>query len=371
MVVEPAAVPSSSEGPPSVDSPHHRTYGIEILRIGVGFIWALNLVYILAPGNHWFANFATTAQSYGPTTVGGPGLAEYVAAHAAVFSWVVAIVTTYLAVAFLLGATTRLACLVGGVFSAVLLATQVGSTFSFPGGTDVGEHPLYLLIYAALVVGGAGRALSVDHWLSSAWARQRADRARHGIPVPRRAWTAPLDYRFFLAYFAAGILIAFSVTLGLMVAVPSTGPAGGATSSVAYENLTVTLNPVNGWPQFAPANFTVPTGRVIFTITDYDSVMNWSQCPCVTSGTVNGIESVNGTNLHVLPSTNIAHTFNVPSLGLEVYSPGQSIVRFTVDLVNPGAFQWFCLAPCGTGANPYSTPPMGTPGYMTGTMTVG
>ena len=64
-----------------------------------------------------------------------------------------------------MGLTTRFACDVGIVFSAALLATQVGSTFSVPGGTDVGPHPLYLLIYGTLILGGAGRYLSVDHWI--------------------------------------------------------------------------------------------------------------------------------------------------------------------------------------------------------------
>ncbi len=52
------------------------------------------------------------------------------------------------------------------------------------------------------------------------------------------------------------------------------------------------------------------------------------------------------------------------------YLPGLSVIRFTVDLINPGSFGWFCVVPCGAGANPYSSPPMGVPGYMTGTMTI-
>lgn len=359
--------PPSEEGPTAA---YLRKYALEFLRIAVGFVWALNLIYIVAPQNRWFANFSSTALSFGPTTFGGPGLAQYVAAHAVVFSALVAIVTIYLAVAFLLGLTTRIACLVGGVFSAILLATQVGSTFVFPGGTDVGEHPLYLVIYVALVVGGAGRELSVDRWIADAFARRHAARVARGLPTPRRAWTSGPNYRFFLAYFAAGILVAFSVTLGLMVAVPASPPAQGGSTAVSYENLTVIINPANGWPQYVPANFTVPTGRVVFTITDHDDPVAWPVCPCVVSGTVEEVEMVNGSPDHIVPSTNVAHTFNVPDLGLAVYSPGGVTVQFSVDLVNPGTFTWFCLAPCGAGADPYTTGPMGVPGFMTGTMTV-
>ncbi len=343
---------------------------IEILRIGVGLVWALNLVFIVDPANDWFGQFGPVALSFGPTSLGGPGLPQYVAAHAAIFSAVVAVITTYLAVAFLLGLTTRWACLVGGIFSAVLLATQVGSTFVFPGGTDIGEHPLYMLIYVTLVVGGAGRALSVDRWIADAWARRRLERAARGVPTPARAWAASLDYRFFVTYFVAGTLIAFGITLGLMVVTPSSATPGTGPATVSYENLTVTLNSTNGWPQYTPSNFTVPAGRVVVTITDRDMPMNWSECPCVVSGTVGETERVNGTSVHLLSSANIAHSFVIPSLGLSVYSPGDSVVEFSFDAINAGSFQWFCTAPCGAGANAYTTPPMGVLGFMAGTITV-
>lgn len=344
---------------------------IEVLRIGLGIIWALNLVFIVAPANHFFGNFGQVALTFGPTTLGGPALAEYVAGHATLFAWVVAVVTAYLSVAFLLGITTKWACLVGGLFSAVLLGVQVGSTFVFPGGTDVGEHPLYMLIYVGLVVGGAGSAYSLDQWLPLAWARRRAARAERPAPVPGRLPVSALTPRAFLAYFVAGTLIAFGTTAGLVVAIPPPAPTPSTPVTTSYVNLTVSLNPMNGWPQYSPANFTVPTGLVVFTITDQDMPMSWSGCGCVVTGTVNGMETVNGTPVHILPSSNVAHTFNVPNLGLSVYVPGQSVVRFIVNLQNPGTFLWFCMAPCGAGANPYSTPPMGTPGYMTGSMTIG
>jgi len=360
--------PTPGSGPTS--RPRSQTLAVEFLRIGVGVVWALNLAFIVAPQNDWFGNFGSLALSFGPTSVGGPGLAQFVAGHAVIFSWLVAITTTYLAVAFLLGLTTRIATLVGGIFSAVLLGTQVGNTFVFPGGTDVGEHPLYLLIYVVLVLGGAGQAYSVDQWIAQAWARRRESQQARGLPVRRGVWATGLSYQFFFAYFAAGVLIAFGLTVGLMVVTPGTTSSPGGPGPVAYENLTVSLNPGNGWPQYTPANFTVPAGRVVFTITDLDSSMNWTQCPCVVSGTDNNVELVNGTATHVVPSSDVAHSFNIPNLGLAVYSPGQSVVKFTVDLVNAGTFVWFCVVPCGAGANPYTTPPMGTPGYMTGTMTV-
>jgi len=111
-------------------------------------------------------------------------------------------------------------------------------------------------------------------------------------------------------------------------------------------------------------------GQVIFTIVDNDSPMNWSGCPCPVTGTVGAVEVVNGTPMRVVPSDNVAHSFNVPALNLAVYSPGEATTQFTVDIPRAGEFVWLCVVPCGTGADPYNTPPMGVAGFMTGTITV-
>ncbi|MCI4334586.1 MAG: hypothetical protein L3K04_03025, partial [Thermoplasmata archaeon] len=59
-----------------------------------------------------------------------------------------------------------------------------------------------------------------------------------------------------------------------------------------------------------------------------------------------------------------------PSAGVQVLSPGLSVVQFSVDFTRSGTLVWYCVVPCGTGANPYNTPPMGVYGYMAGTITV-
>ena len=362
----PAMVPS-----PKSDSPWGTGHAIEILRIGLGLVWLVNLVFIVDPQNRYWATFSSTALGFAPTTVGGPGLAEYVASHPLIFAWGIALVTGYLAVALLLGVTTRLACFVGSFFSAVLLATQFGTTFLFPGGTDVGAHPLYILVYAVLVVGGAGRSLSVDVWVRNLVAERRRVRSSVKVPTPH-PWATAISPRTLFVYFVAGTLISLAIGFGLVVALP-VAPASTTntpTGPVDYVNLTVSINPLNGWPQYSPANFTVSAGVVVFTITDQDAPMNFTPCPCVVTGTERSIEFINGTPTHLVSSDNVAHSFGIPNLGLNVYSPGLSTVQFTVDLINPGTFEWFCFVPCGTGADPYSTPPMGVAGYMTGTMTI-
>jgi uncharacterized membrane protein YphA (DoxX/SURF4 family) len=349
----------------------HRIPPIEFLRIGAGLVWVANLVFILDPTNHYWSTFSSTASSFAPTTVGGPGLAEYVAAHPLIFAWAIALFTGYLSVAFLLGFTTRSAALLGSCFSAVLLATQFGSTFLFPGGTDVGAHPLYILIYIVLILGGAGRAFSVDHLLRAWWVERKARRAPRGAPVPH-PWATAVPPRTLFAYAVAGILVSFAVGLGLVVVLPvAPGTAGtGATGPVHYVNLTVDLNSSNGWPQYLPANFSVPTGVAVFTIVDRDLPMNWSGCDCTVHGTVGGTELLNNSTVRIVPSSNVAHTFTIPTIGLNVLSPGNSTIEFRVVLPGPGTYTWYCLAPCGAGGNPYATGPMGIPGFMTGTMTV-
>jgi len=137
---------------------------IEILRIGLGVIWALNLLFIVVPSSDYWGSFPAVAASFGASTPGGPGFANFVAAHSLLFAWVIAIATTYLAIALLFGLTTRLACIVGIIASAVFFWTQYSTTFAFPGGTDVGPHPLYIVMSVILLLGGAGRYWSLDRW---------------------------------------------------------------------------------------------------------------------------------------------------------------------------------------------------------------
>lgn len=149
----------------------------------MGAIWAANLLFILLPSADYWGSFSDVAASFGSTTLGGPGFANYVAANPTFFAWFIAIATAYLAFAFLFGFTTRLACVVGFVASVAFLLTQWTATFAFPGGTDVGAHPLYLAIYVALYVGGAGRFWSLDSWI---WrtGRSRADWLARWIATP-------------------------------------------------------------------------------------------------------------------------------------------------------------------------------------------
>lgn len=137
--------------------------GVELLRVGIGLVWGASLVFLALPSTGYWASL--------------------VAAHSVFFAWVIALTTAYLAAAFLLGVTTRLACVVGAALSVAYFATQFGTTFAFLGATGIGPQPLYLAIYAAIWVGGAGRFWSID---GSLWKRGWGDR------VPQARWFASL-----------------------------------------------------------------------------------------------------------------------------------------------------------------------------------
>lgn len=179
-------------------------------------------------------------------------------------------------------------------------------------------------------------------------------------------------YNLIAGGLALGVVTLLVVWTGLAVGTGS-GSANGATSgsgaasAPAHMYLTVQINPINGEPQYSPANFTVPAGTVIFTIYDYDDVEQWDSCTCNVTGTVGGDELVNGTPMSSVPVTNAAHTFTIPSLGINTVSPGMATLTFTLNL-SPGSYTWYCMAPCGSEG--YTGAPMGMPGYMEGTMTV-
>lgn len=145
---------------------------IDLLRVGMGLVWALNLIFILTPSNQYFTMFQSMAGGYSASSLGGAGFANWVAGSPTFFAWAIAILTAYLAVAFLAGFTTRFACVAGAVASLAFLLTQFYTTFALDGsGTDVGPHPLYLLVYLILFAAGAGQYFALDHWM---WASGKA-----------------------------------------------------------------------------------------------------------------------------------------------------------------------------------------------------
>jgi heme/copper-type cytochrome/quinol oxidase subunit 2 len=91
-------------------------------------------------------------------------------------------------------------------------------------------------------------------------------------------------------------------------------------------------------------------------------------------GTLGGTEAVDGQPVSTVPNADIAHTFTVVGLGLNVPIPaaptGGSITvvaRFVA--TRSGRFLWQCYAPCGSGSNSMGGA-MSTMGWMEGAVEV-
>jgi len=79
---------------------------------------------------------------------------------------------------------------------------------------------------------------------------------------------------------------------------------------------------------------------------------------------IRGVQTVSA-----VPTDLIAHTFTIPSLGLNVPIPLSSTVVATFTVDRTGTFIWFCMTTCGSGSNGLAGA-MATPGWMTGSVTV-
>lgn len=158
-------------------------------------------------------------------------------------------------------------------------------------------------------------------------------------------------------------------------------------SGPAHIYLTIAFNPVNGYDQYFPANFTVPLNTpVVFSIQSWDDgVNNVSAMYDHVTGTQGGVMSVDsgmGAPIQTLtglePGT-ISHTFTVMTMGGASGTGGMPMlnvpipaiqntshpvtVTFTTTFTQAGALTWMCFAPCDPSS-------MGAPGYMSGTITV-
>ncbi len=131
------------------------------------------------------------------------------------------------------------------------------------------------------------------------------------------------------------------------------------------------------------------------TLYEYDSGGNlrntvWSQV----AGTTGGVAYINGAAESVVnPNSNtgngIAHTFNVPALGINVpmygvsgsaknfcntgpcnTSQAHNTITFSFHTGGAGQFRWQCFVPCGLGYLTGNGGPMQNLGYMSGFLKV-
>lgn len=155
-----------------------------------------------------------------------------------------------------------------------------------------------------------------------------------------------------------------------------------ASSAPEHLYLSVVTNEGIG-PTFVPSSFSIPAGTsVTITVTDYDNDTALPAAYAKVTGTVGSVvhvqplsssnpnlDSAKVSSIHQFSGLDVAHTFTVPSLGLNVPLEGTSRTTFTVLVKRAGSYSWHCYDPCGTGSSGWGGP-MAEPGYMGGTLTV-
>jgi heme/copper-type cytochrome/quinol oxidase subunit 2 len=115
-------------------------------------------------------------------------------------------------------------------------------------------------------------------------------------------------------------------------------------------------------------NVTVPVNEpVTFVITNLDTALNLNYTANATlpftiyNDTASGqvpVEYSAGQSVKLA----VSHTFVVTGTNVNIPIPPDTIVSFTVTFTNPGAYLYYCTAPCGPG--------MGLVGYMQGYINV-
>ncbi len=138
----------------------------------------------------------------------------------------------------------------------------------------------------------------------------------------------------------------------------------------------------SGWPEFVPANFTVPGNTAVQAeIRCFDD--GTASIPSgyeVVRGTVGGnmtlISAVNGDlsksparTVQSVNAAGVAHTLTFADTGMNIPIPPLSTVRFSFFSGNAGTHPWQCMAACSTGQGGWGGA-MSTSGWMSGTMTV-
>ena len=137
-----------------------------------------------------------------------------------------------------------------------------------------------------------------------------------------------------------------------------------------------TFTGIDGWPAMAPADIHVRAGAtVVLTIKEYDDMVTPVADLSPFLRVMGGTETVNGKPVRSVGNGQLAHTFTIPSLGINAPLPvasmdGPTTVRFTFRApAAPGTYQWLCVTPCGTG--PYGiSGAMNSNGWMRGHLIV-
>ena len=129
------------------------------------------------------------------------------------------------------------------------------------------------------------------------------------------------------------------------------------------------------WPAMAPSDLTFGKGdTVVLTIKEYDDAPTALPAGSPYGTVSGGTMTVNGVAGTAVTNANIAHTFTIAALGINVpltKAPdgGVSTTVFTFTVDKAGTYTWSCMTPCGGGGNGM-TGSMATKGWMKGNVIV-
>jgi hypothetical protein len=134
-------------------------------------------------------------------------------------------------------------------------------------------------------------------------------------------------------------------------------------------------------PAYMPSTNLVLPAQALVTITIVNQDLGDTPLPAGSpfrqvTGTTGGVAYVDGHAYRALNVSQVAHTFTIPQLGVNVPIPGDVpagqkgvTVTFSFRTGNAGTYLWRCMDPCGSGLSGWDGP-MAMPGYMQGTLTL-
>ena len=183
----------------------------------------------------------------------------------------------------------------------------------------------------------------------------------------------------------AGLTLGSVAGTALLSACGTNVAASGAGHTLYLSIITGRMFSHKGFPAYVPTDITVPANTAVTVrVANFDDgtapLPDGSPYLSVT-GVVGGQATAQAISMdtpnvpgpgkayQTLAGKDLAHTFTVAGLKLNVPMPVSSVVTFTFNSGKPGTYPWQCNAPCGTGPGGVAGP-MVMPGYMVGTLRV-
>jgi hypothetical protein len=178
------------------------------------------------------------------------------------------------------------------------------------------------------------------------------------------------------------ILLGLSALQSYRPAIRTASAAQPVTTHLALDILPVKPGgPSENWPAYvASSSLHVPADTLVtVTIRNFDlgdATMPADSPLLKVQGTAGNTASFDGQPYAALGATQVAHTFTIPQLGINVPIPGDAhnnasylTVTFSFHTGKAGTYVFQCFAPCGTGSSGFEGP-MASMAYMRGTLTV-